>query len=71
MGLKYFQVPSAVRTVARSDSPGANWNLPFLIHLNLETKRVCIYHKGCILQKGLLSVEKMLKEKLLSYHHVL
>lgn len=64
--LKYFQVPSAVRTVARSDSPEANWNLPFLNHLNLETNPGCIYNKRCILQKCLLSVEKMLKEKLLS-----
>lgn len=48
---KYFQVPRAVRTVARSDLPGANWNLLFYIHLNFETKSGCIYIKRCVLQK--------------------
>jgi len=47
---KYFQVSRAFRTVARSDLPGANWNLPFLIHLNFETKSGCIYIKRRILQ---------------------
>jgi len=48
---KYFQVPRAVRTVARSDLPGANWNLPFLIPLNFQTNPGCIDIKRCILKK--------------------